>query len=336
MNHNMRLNYKQILLILIIALFIVFLASLSMGRYAISLEKVFRILFLGQRTDSVATMVIFNIRFPRVIAALAVGAALSVTGASFQGVFKNPLVSSYQLGVSSGAGFGAALAIILGSGVFFTQISAFVFGIVAVVASFAMSRLYKGTSALTLVLSGLIVGSFFSALVSLMQYVADPRDTLPAIVFWLMGSLASVTTSNLVPALTVIVVGILGLIIVRWRINILAMGEDEAQSLGINLKVLMGIVVASCTIATASAVCISGVIGWVGLVIPHISRMLVGPDFKKLIPTSILIGGVYLTVIDDIARTLIAGEIPLGILTAIVGTPFFAYLLWKSRTSWSQ
>jgi len=168
-----------------------------------------------------------------------------------------------------------------------------------------------------------------------MQYIADPRDTLPSIVFWLMGSLASVTFNNLLPALTVMIAGILGLLVVRWRINILAMGEDEARSLGINMKVLVGIVVACGTIATASAVCISGVIGWVGLVIPHISRMIVGPDYKKLIPVSILIGGIYLVVIDDIARTLIAGEIPLGILTALLGTPFFAYLLSKSKASWS-
>jgi len=233
------------------------------------------------------------------------------------------------------AGFGAALAIIAGAGTFLIQSSAFLFGIIAVGASFAISRIYKGSSTLTLVLAGIIVGSFFSALVSLMQYIADPRDTLPSIVFWLMGSLSSVTFSNLLPALVVMIAGIVGLMVVRWRINILAMGEDEARSLGINMKVLVGIVVACGTIATASAVCISGVIGWVGLVIPHISRMIVGPDYKKLIPTSILIGAIYLVIIDDIARTLIAGEIPLGILTALLGTPFFAYLLSKSKASWS-
>ncbi len=328
-------SYKNTLVILFCVLVIVFLASISVGRYTISLDSVFKILFLGERTDSTATLVIFNVRLPRVIAALAVGATLSVTGAAFQGLFKNPLVSSYQLGVSSGAGFGAALAIIAGAGTFLIQGSAFLFGIIAVGASFAISRIYKGSSTLTLVLAGIIVGSFFSALVSLMQYIADPRDTLPSIVFWLMGSLASITINNLLPALVVMIAGIVGLMVVRWRINILAMGEDEARSLGINMKVLVGIVVACGTIATASAVCISGVIGWVGLVIPHISRMLVGPDYKKLIPVSILIGGIYLVIIDDIARTLIAGEIPLGILTALLGTPFFAYLLSKSKASWS-
>jgi iron complex transport system permease protein len=328
-------SYENTIIVLLLFLLIAFLTSLSVGRYTIQLDSVFKILFLGERIDSTATFVIFNVRLPRVIAALAVGATLAVTGAAFQGLFKNPLVSSYQLGVSSGAGFGAALAIIAGAGTFLIQGSAFIFGMIAVGASFAISRIYKGSSTLTLVLAGIIVGSFFSALVSLMQYIADPRDTLPSIVFWLMGSLSSVTFNNLLPALAIMLVGIAGLIVVRWRINILAMGEDEARSLGINMKMLVGIVVACGTIATASAVCISGVIGWIGLVIPHIGRMIVGPDYKKLIPVSILIGGVYLVFIDDIARTLIAGEIPLGILTALLGTPFFAYLLSKSKASWS-
>ena len=331
----MKWSYENTIIVLLLFLLIAFLTSLSVGRYTIQLDSVFKIIFLGERIDSTATFVIFNVRLPRVIAALAVGATLAVTGAAFQGLFKNPLVSSYQLGVSSGAGFGAALAIIAGAGTFLIQGSAFIFGMIAVGASFAISRIYKGSSTLTLVLAGIIVGSFFSALVSLMQYIADPRDTLPSIVFWLMGSLSSVTFNNLLPALAIMLAGIVGLIVVRWRINILAMGEDEARSLGINMKMLVGIVVACGTIATASAVCISGVIGWIGLVIPHIGRMIVGPDYKKLIPVSILIGGVYLVFIDDIARTLIAGEIPLGILTALLGTPFFAYLLSKSKASWS-
>jgi iron complex transport system permease protein len=331
----LRWDYRHTVIVLFCVLVAMFLASISVGRYTISLETVLKIFFIGERSDSTATLVIFNVRLPRVIAAIAVGATLAATGAAFQGLFKNPLVSSYQLGVSSGAGFGAALAIIMGASTFFIQSTAFLFGIIAVGASFAISRIYKGSSTLTLVLAGIIVGSFFSALVSLMQYIADPRDTLPSIVFWLMGSLASTTATNVIPAIIIMLAGVLGLVLVRWRINILAMGEDEARSLGINLKVLVGLVVTCGTIATASAVCISGVIGWVGLVIPHISRMLVGPDYKKLIPVSILIGGIYLMIIDDIARTLIAGEIPLGILTAIVGTPFFAYLLSKSKASWS-
>ncbi|MCW4005248.1 MAG: iron ABC transporter permease [Candidatus Bathyarchaeota archaeon] len=328
-------SYPALLALLIGLLILLFLASISMGRYSIPLDTVFSTLFLGNTADSTAVNVIFNVRLPRVIAAILVGATLAVSGAAFQGLFKNPLVSSYQLGVSSGAGFGAALAITMAGSTFLIQGYAFLFGIIAVLASFAMSRIYKGSSTLTLVLSGIIVGSFFSALVSLMQYVADPRETLPEIVFWLMGSLSATTVKNLLPAIPVILVGIVGLMLVRWRINILSMGENEARSLGINLKVLVSLVVACATIATASAVCISGVVGWVGLVIPHIGRMLVGPDYKKLLPVSLLIGGCYLLVIDDIARTVISGEVPLGILTALVGTPFFAYLLWKAKAGWS-
>jgi iron complex transport system permease protein len=329
------LNYKFILLMLIFLLFVVFLVSVAVGRYPLSVDVVFGALFLHNSSESVVNNIIFNIRLPRVIAAMLVGAALAVSGAAFQGLFKNPLVSSYQLGVSSGAGFGAALAIILAGSTVIVQSSAFIFGVVAVSASFAMSRVYKGSSALTLVLSGIIVGSFFSALVSLMQYIADPRETLPVIVFWLMGSLSSVTADTVRVAAPVILIGIIGLVLVRWRINILSMGEDEARALGIDLRLMVAIIVACCTIATASAVCISGIVGWVGLVIPHIGRMIVGPDYKKLVPVSALIGACYLVVIDDIARSLIEGEIPLGILTALVGTPFFGYLLWKSKTSWS-
>jgi len=329
------LNYKILLLLLIFLLLVVFLVSVAVGRYPLSVDAVFGALFLHDSSEPVVNNIIFNIRLPRVIAAMLVGAALAVSGAAFQGLFKNPLVSSYQLGVSSGAGFGAALAIILAGSTVIVQSSAFIFGVVAVAASFAMSRIYKGSSALTLVLSGIIVGSFFSALVSLMQYLADPLETLPVIVFWLMGSLASVTADTVRVAAPVILIGIIGLVLVRWRINILSMGEDEARALGIDLRILVTIIVACCTIATASAVCISGIVGWVGLVIPHIGRMLVGPDYKKLVPVSALIGACYLVVIDDISRSLIEGEIPLGILTALVGTPFFAYLLWKSKTSWS-
>ncbi len=329
------LNFKLLLLLLIGLLFTIFLVSISVGRYSIPVDAVFGALFLNNSSESVVINIIFNIRLPRVIAAMLVGAALAVSGAAFQGLFKNPLVSSYQLGVSSGAGFGAALALTLAGSAVVVQTSAFAFGIIAVVASFAMSRIYKGSSALTLVLSGIIVGSFFSALVSFMQYIADPTDTLPAIVFWLMGSLSSVTASTMQVAIPIIFAGIVGIMLVRWRINILAMGEDEARALGIDLRIVVAIIVACCTIATASAVCISGIVGWVGLVIPHIGRMMVGPDYKKLIPVSALVGACYLVIIDDIARSLTSGEIPLGILTALVGTPFFGYLLWKSKTSWS-
>ncbi len=330
-----RIRYDAILLVLIIVAFVLFLVSLGLGRYTISIDNIVKTLLMQPNIEQVIKDVIFKIRLPRVVAAMFVGATLSISGASFQGVFKNPLVSSYILGVASGAGFGAAVAIILGLNISLVQIFAFIFGIVSVVASFGISKLYKSSSALSLVLSGIVVSSFFSALVSLMKYLADPRDTLPEIVFWLMGSLATVTVDDVIKTVPVIVAGIIGLLLIRWRINIISMGEEEAESLGVDVKKLRGIIIALSTIITAAAVGISGIVGWIGLVIPHVGRMLVGPDYKKLLPVSTVIGAIYLLIVDNIARTITTGEIPLGILTALIGTPFFAYLLWKSKVSWS-
>jgi iron complex transport system permease protein len=329
------IRYDAILLVLIIVAFVLFLVSLGVGRYTISIDNIVKTLLMQPNMEQVIKDVIFKIRLPRVVAAMFVGATLSISGASFQGVFKNPLVSSYILGVASGAGFGAAIAIILGLNITMVQVFAFLFGIVSVVASFGISKLYKSSSALSLVLSGIVVSSFFSALVSLMKYLADPRDTLPEIVFWLMGSLATVTADDVIKTVPVIVAGIIGLLLIRWRINIISMGEEEAESLGVDVKKLRGIIIALSTIITAAAVGISGIVGWIGLVIPHVGRMLVGPDYKKLLPVSTVIGAIYLLLVDNIARTITTGEIPLGILTALIGTPFFAYLLWKSKVSWS-
>jgi len=328
-------RYRYTLLILIAVAFTAFLLSLAVGRYPIPVGTVFSTLLLGGGATTGIRTVLFRIRLPRIAAAMLVGAALSTSGATFQGLFKNPLVSSYILGVSSGAGLGAATAILLGGGPAVVQASAFAVGILAVAMTYGFSRAYRGTSTLTMVLSGIIVSSFFSALISLMKYLADPRDKLPAIVFWLMGSLAAVSRKDALLAAPPILLGILGLLVIRWRINVLSMGEEEAKSLGVDLKRVVGIIVVCSTVATASAVSISGVIGWIGLVMPHIGRMLVGPDYRKLIPASALIGASYLLVMDDLARTLTMGEIPLGILTALVGTPFFAYLLWRRKVGWT-
>jgi iron complex transport system permease protein len=184
------------------------------------------------------------------------------------------------------------------------------------------------------VLAGIIISSFFSALVSLIQYIADPTEKLPAIVFWLMGSLSSVGQKDIFVIAPIILVSVAGLMAVRWRINLLSMGEEEAQSMGVDLRITIGVIVLCSTLATAAAVSVSGVIGWIGLVIPHIGRMLVGPDNRKLLPVSALLGAVYLLVVDDMSRTLTTGEVPVGILTALIGTPFFAYLLWRNRGAW--
>jgi iron complex transport system permease protein len=277
---------------------------------------------------------IFQVRLPRVIMALLVGMALSVSGAVFQGVFRNPLVSDHILGVSHGASLGAAAALLVGAPVSVVQLAAFASGMIAVALTYSVSRVYKTTSTLTLVLSGIIVGGFFSALVSLMKSVADPLDKMPAIVFWLMGSFAKVSSVDLKYAVPIMASAVFVLYLVRWRLNVLAMGEEDAKSLGMNTELFRLILVILCTLATSTAVAVSGVIGWVGLVIPHVARILVGPDHKDLIPVSISLGGTYLVLMDDLARSLATSEISIGILTAIIGAPFFAYLLRKG-TSWS-
>ncbi|WP_300236129.1 iron ABC transporter permease [Methanoculleus sp.] len=341
---------------------VLFFISLFFGRYMMDPVETFRILVIGSANtffDWTSTLlstlsghqvllpsfeqtwgvseqtVVFRIRLPRVIAAMLVGGGLSLAGASFQGLFRNPLVSPDILGVAAGAGFGAALGILVSGNPWVIQVSAFVFGIVAVAVTYGIGRVYHNSSTLILVLAGIIVGSLFSALLSLAKYVADPYDTLPAIVFWLMGSLSSVSNTDIIAVAPPILLGSLCLYLIRWRINLLSVGEEEAQALGLDTKRMTVVLIVASTIITASAVCISGIIGWVGLVVPHIGRMLVGPDFRKLIPVSAILGASFLLVVDDIARTLTATEIPLGILTALVGAPFFAYLLTQKKVGWA-
>jgi iron complex transport system permease protein len=310
--------------------------SFFLGRYPISpatLVKVLasRVVPIQRNWPDTVETVVFNIRLPRIILALCIGAGLSVSGAAFQGMFQNPLVSPDILGVTAGAGFGAALGILLGGNSLAVQVFALVFGTLAVALSYAISRVYKTTPTLMLVLSGIVVGAIFSALLSLTKYVADPKQKLPAIVFWLMGSLAAVSKRDVITTVPPILAGIVGLLMVRWRINILSMGDEEARSLGIKTDLLKRIIIVCCTVVTASAVSVCGIIGWIGLVVPHVGRMLVGPDHKALLPASLALGASYLLLIDDLARTLISAEIPLGILTAIVGAPFFAYLLRRTQ-----
>jgi iron complex transport system permease protein len=310
--------------------------SFFLGRFPISPATLLKVLasrivpIQPDWPDTVET-VIFNIRLPRIVLALCIGAGLSISGAAFQGMFQNPLVSPDILGVTAGAGFGAALGILLGGNSLAVQGAALVFGMLAVALSYAISRVYKTTPTLMLVLSGIVVGAIFSALLSLAKYVADPRQKLPAIVFWLMGSLAAVSKRDVITAAPPMLIGMAGLLMVRWRINILSMGDEEARSMGIRTDLLKAIIIVCCTVVTASAVSVCGIIGWIGLVIPHVGRMLVGPDHKALLPASLALGASYLIVIDNLARTLISAEIPLGILTAIVGAPFFAYLLRRTQ-----
>ena len=340
-----------------------FLVSIFIGRYAIPPEAVAKTLLSGLQQwvysiwngclvgisdASVATFfpihsnepqtlhhtVIFGIRLPRILAAVLVGAGISVAGTGFQGLFKNPLVSPELLGVASGAGFGAALGILLSGRPIVIQALAFLTGTMAVAITYAVSRIYRSTVILVLVLSGIMVGALFSALISLIKYVADPYDTLPAIVFWLMGSLASVTGEQLEMAAPPILAASTVLFIIRWRINLLAMGDDEARALGVDTKSITRIIIICATVITASAVCISGIIGWVGLVVPHMGRLVVGPDFRKLVPASALIGAVFLLAVDNLSRIVFPTEIPLGILTALIGAPVFAWLLGRRKVGW--
>lgn len=315
---------------------VIILISLFIGRYPLSIMEALAVLGykmgLDLNTSPTHINVVWDIRLPRAILGAMVGASLAVSGAAFQGMFRNPLVSSGILGVSSGAGFGASLAIILFQGQFiYIYLFAFGFALLAVVLSYLIGFTYKSTPTIMLVLGGVIVSAIFSSLVSLLKYIADPYEQLPSIVFWLMGSLASARFLDIIIASIPMSIGVLGLIAMRWRLNILSMGDSEAQALGVNIFFTKGLAILFATLATAGAVCVSGVIGWVGLVIPHIGRMLVGNNNVVLIPVSLSIGACYLVIVDNLARTLTGSEIPLGILTSLIGAPFFIYLLKRTK-----
>lgn len=317
--------------------------SLFVGRYYVpisvvadeSLKSILALLFGTPVSETTEHTVLFNVRLPRIFASLLVGAALSTAGASFQGIFRNPLVSPYILGVGSGAGFGACLAILLWDNYLLVQIMAFSFGLLAMFAAISMGKVSKGTGTLVFVLSGIIVGSIFTALTSLVKYVADPYDELPEIVFWLMGSLATVRYGDLYWIVFPLFIGALVLFLLRWRINILSLGDEEARALGVNVEKMRLVIIVCATLMTSAAVSISGVIGWVGLVVPHISRMIVGPNYNRLLPMSMVIGASFMLIVDDLARTIATTEIPLGILTSLVGAPLFAYFIKRGRMGWN-
>jgi len=280
--------------------------------------------------------VLFEVRLPRVLAAVLGGAALAGAGAAYQTLFRNPLVSPDILGVSTGAGLGAVLGIFLSLPVLGIQLTAFALGLATVALVYAVASVVHGRDPiLVLVLAGVVVGSLAGAAISLLKILADPYDQLPAIVFWLLGSFSAIRRSELWTTLPMILVGLLPLLLLRWRINVLSLGDEEAKALGVEAGRLRFAVIAAATLMTASVVAISGVIGWVGLVIPHIARMLVGPSFDRLLPTAMLLGGSYLLLVDTLARTMARIEVPIGILTAILGAPFFLWLLMRGREGWS-
>ena len=310
-----------------------------MGRYPISPVDVVKTIlcpvFPQLEVSSTITTIVYEIRLPRIIGALVVGACLAVSGAAFQSIFKNPLVSSDLLGVSNGAGFGAALAILISGANIVTQIFAFIFGLISVSFTYLISKTYKAGGVLILVLSGVAISAFFNSLISAIKFIADPDDKLPEIVYWLMGSFASITMDKLIMIAVPVIIGFAIVLMLRWHLNLLAMGDEEAQALGLNPSRVRLIIIAGCTVLTSAAVSISGIIGWVGLIIPHMARMIVGPDNKILIPASLSLGGSFLLLIDNISRAVISIEIPIGILTAIIGVPIFLYLLKRGYSEWA-
>ena len=308
--------------------------ALTVGPFRLTLAEV--LAALAGRGAGQAEVVVWNIRLPRVLAAMLVGAALAAAGTSYQVLFRNPLVSPDILGVSSGAALGAVCGIFLSLPVVAIQGAAFLGGMMAVLLVIFVAQAVRGVDqTLVLVLTGVVMGALAGAATSLLKVMADPYDQLPAITFWLLGSLASTTAPDLRPVLPAVALGLVPLILLRWRINILSLGDDEARALGVEAPRLRLVVIAAATLITASVVAIAGVVGWVGLVIPHIARMIVGPSFATLLPVSAVLGAGYLLLVDTLCRTLAMTEIPLGILTAVLGAPFFLYLLARGRQGWT-
>ncbi|MFO7370177.1 MAG: iron ABC transporter permease [Bacteroidales bacterium] len=312
------------------------LFSLVLGRYPVSLADLWHMVtpFQGAHADISPQLrtVVAEIRLPRIIAAFLVGGTLSITGAAYQGMFRNPMVSPSLLGVSAGAGFGAALGILLGLSPLIQQGMSFVFGVGAVAAVYAISLFtgVKHDKCLTLILAGMIVATLFTALISILKYVADPDNTLPSIVYWLMGGLAATGMTDLRYIGVFALVGLAVLTLSGWKIDMLSFGDEEAKTMGIRVDRFRLLVIVIATLMTASAVSISGIIGWVGLIIPHITRMITGPRNTELLPASFLIGGTFLLVIDGFSRSVAAVEIPLGITTSLIGAPFFIFIMMKT------
>ena len=333
-------------LIAIIIMVVIVLASFMIGRYQnvdawvaikITLQKILPGNPFEQTWSNLDASVVLSIRWPRIIIALFIGGALSCSGAAYQGVFRNPLVSPDILGISAAAGFGAAVAI-----VFFNpyspmvQVMAFVCAILGVVFAYLLARVKGQIPNVMLILAGVVVAAIFNAGISIMKYMADPEEQLPAITFWLMGSLTGIRWDNLLYCVPIITVSLIVLLLFSWRLNLLTMGDDEARSMGIKASRLKSIVIICATAMTATAVSQAGTIGWIGLVIPHIARMITGPDHSKLIPMSAVMGGTFLLFIDDLTRVVSETALPLSIPIALIGAPFFAILLRKTKQGWME
>jgi iron complex transport system permease protein len=308
--------------------------AFAVGRYPVSLSELFSVVS-GQPVAANVETVVLQVRGPRVLAALLIGAALAAAGSAYQGMFRNPLVSPDILGVSTGAALGAVFAIFLSQNILMTQAFAFGGGLAAVGMVYGVgSRLRGHDPLLALVLTGVVIGTLLGSAIALLKYLADPYNQLPAITFWLLGSLASIAPKDLLVAAPLALAGLVPMLLLRWRMNLLALPDDEARALGVDTRRLRMLVVACATLMTASVVAISGIIGWVGLLIPHAARLLVGPDFGRLLPLAMLMGAAFMLAVDTLCRTLAAIEVPPGVLTALIGTPFFLWLFALARRTW--
>lgn len=329
-----------ILFLVIFSCAATFIASLFIGRYLITPYEVIRTIvafFLDGNIDSQESSIILGLRLPRTILSFLIGGGLAVSGATYQSLFRNQLVSPDILGVSSGAGFGAALSILLVGSSIINPLFSIGFGILSVLITFRLATIKKETSILSLVLAGIVISSIFSSLISLIKFTADPYDELPAITYWLMGSFSKISYEEVKLASVPILISVFSLHLMRWRLNVLSLGDEEVLSLGINPHKTRIFMIFLSTVITSISVTVVGVVGWVGLVIPHISRFLFGADNRTVLPSSFIIGGIFLTWVDILSRSISAAEIPIGILTSLMGAPFFAVLfkkLQKERRIW--
>jgi iron complex transport system permease protein len=316
------------------ALLVLVVVAFAVGRYPVSVLELASLLS-GDAVPANVETVVMQVRGPRVIAALLIGAALAAAGTAYQGMFRNPLVSPDILGVSTGAALGAVLGIFLDGNILLVQLLAFSGGLGAVALVYGVgSRMRGHDPLLALVLTGVVIGTLLGSAIALMKYLADPYNQLPAITFWLLGSLAAIAPADLWAAVPLALLGLAPMLLLRWRMNLLALPDDEARALGVDTRKLRTLVVACATLMTASVVAISGIIGWVGLLIPHAARLLVGPDFGRLLPLAMLMGAGFMLAVDTLCRTLAAIEVPPGVLTALIGTPFFLWLFALARRSW--
>jgi iron complex transport system permease protein len=324
------------LIILLLALFVsVFLFSFYLGKFPISFDNFVHTLqeqLVGKLSaeHSQFATIMFKIRFPRVVMAAVIGAGIALAGAAYQALFQNPMVSQDILGASQGAAFGAALGLYLSQSYQVVVSWAFLGGLIAVGLVLFLAKIIKGETILYMILIGMMVGSLFSSAVSFLKLIGDPMSTLPAITYWLMGSLSGIKQQDVAFAVPLIVIGCLPIFFLRWRLNLMSLGTQEAESLGVNTRNIRVIMVFAATLITAAAVSVTGMIGWVGLIIPHFARLIVGNDYRKVVPVSALLGASFLLIVDDIARMLTTSEIPIGILTSFIGAPVFLLLLIRN------